>query len=629
MNSLRRKWLATTLALAVSWALASSVQAQSRADRVRTYLQAFHDLRLFHGAALVIEDGEVLFEGAFGEADVVAGAANTAQTRFRIASLTKQFTAALILRLDEEELLRIDDPVGRYIEEYPPENAERITLHHLLTHTSGLPSYTNLPGFMESRTEIPLSPGEILALTWEKPLSFEPGTDFEYSNSGYVLLGWIAERVTGMSYEEALQSYVLGPLELTDTGYDHHVVPAEGHATGHTRELTGYRSARLIDPSLPHAAGMLYSTVGDLARWATAMFPSGIAVAVGEPPGNDTDDEAGEEIEGQTGEEIEDETGAASADPSSSAGGALFRNAATLARMTTPALQSYAYGLVVRSRPIGHDSDVPIIEHSGGIFGFSSQLRVFPDQESLIVLLDNTSSDLGRILEGLTNILWGVEAVLPKPSIAERLLPIVQSGGVEAAMSRYDNWRLTRPDEYDYSPAQLFMLAGHFREEDPATAIAILEAYVKTTPEAAGVRFALSELHEEAGDLESAVAHITAALTYEPGVRALLDRLGELGVEPDPILLLPVVEVDPDQLPPLVGEYRIDPATTLTVTLEEGVLMAGRSGEDAFPLLPQAPTAFLLHGSAVQFVFEIRDGMAAAVSVVESEQRLTFPRIGS
>lgn len=573
------------LAAALVAALASAAEAQSRAERAEGYLRSFHDLRLFNGAALIVDDGEILFEGGFGRSDFARGAANVASTRFRVASLTKQFTAALILRLEEEGLLRVEDPVGRHIEEYPPEFAERITLHHLLTHTSGLPSYTSLPGFMDWEAATPFSPGEIVALTWEAPLSFEPGTEFEYSNSGYVLLGWIAERVTGLSYAEALRRYVLDPLELRDTGYDGSLRPPEGHAGGHTRDLVGYRPARRIDPSVPYSAGMLYSTVGDLARWATGLFVEG----------------------------------------------GLFRDPETLARMTTPGLESgsYGYGVGVRTRDIGRNRDVRTIEHSGGIFGFSAWLRVFPDHGRLIVLLDNASSDLGPLVEGLTSLLWGAEAVRPKPSIAERLLPIVEAGGVEAAMSRYDNWRRTRPEEYDYSPGQILRLAGHFRVDEPATAIAILEAYIAGTPEPPAIRFALSELHEEAGALEAAADHIREALMYHPGTARLLERLSELGVEPDPALRLPIVRVGPENLSLLVGEYRIDPATTLTVTLGDGVLTAARTGEAAFRLLPQSPSTFLMHGSVVQFVFDVVDGVAGAVSVVEADQRLVFPRIGN
>lgn len=658
MHPLRRNRPATALASALTLALAAGAQAQSpaeraewteRTERAEAFLQSFHDLRLFNGAALLVDEGEILFEGAFGASDLPGDEPNTPATRFRIASLTKQFTAALILRLEEEGLLGIDDPVGRHVEDFPREHADRITLHHLLTHTSGLPSYTRIPGFMETGAALPHSPPEILALVQDAPLSFEPGTDFEYSNSGYVLLGWIAERVTGMGYDEALRSYVLAPLELTDTGYDHERVPPEGHARGHARDLAGYRPARVIDPSVPYAAGMLYSTVGDLSRWAQALFLGGSA------------DTTAAELAGGVDAALAGDAMTAEEPGAEPVAGRLFRDSATLARMTTPAHASYAYGLVVRSHDVGDGRAVPVIEHSGGIFGFSSFLRVFPDHDRLIVLLDNTSSDLAPIVAGLTHILWGLDAAHPKPSIAERLLPIVESGGVEAAMSRFENWRRTRPEEYDYSPDQILMLAGHFRARDEgeegedrgegdegdegedrgdpgedesdasgegrATAVAILDAYIAATPASPAVRLTLSELHEETGDVQAAAAHVTAALTYEPGHRQLLERLGELGVEAPLPLQLPVVAVDAAALEPLVGEYRIDPATTLTVTLDEGVLMAGRTGEEAFPLLPQTPTAFLLQGSPVRLLFEIQDGVANAVSVEEGGRRLTFPRI--
>ncbi len=580
MKSLRQ----ACLALGLTLSLASAAYAQGRSERAESYLRSFHDLHRFNGAALVVDRGEVLFQGAFGFSELGADAPAQASTRFRIASLTKQFTAALILRLEEEGLLRIAAPVSEYIEEYPTPDGDRITLHHLLTHTSGLPSYTDIPGFMESGATTPLAPGEIIGLTWEEPLRFEPGTDFEYSNSGYVLLGWVAERVTGRTYDEALAEYVLDPLGLVDTGYDHHVAPPAGHASGYTRELMDYEPARPLDPSLPFSAGMLYSTVGDLGRWTSALLG--------------WDSTAGP-----------------------------FRDPTSAERMLTPELDSYGYGVGISVRDLGREREVRVIQHSGGIFGFSSVIRAFPDHHRLIVLLDNTSSDLGPIVEGLTNLLWGDEAVVPKPSIAERIVPIIESAGVEAAIERYRDWRRTRPDQYDYDPGQLMMLAGHYRERDPDIAIALLEAQAEEMPESPFTRYALSELYAASGDTTAAVTHVEAALTYNPGMPQLLARLALLGAEPDPALRLPVVGVEEDELGALVGVYRIDPATTLTVTVEDDALVAHRTDEPPFRLLPQSATTFLLHGSRVQLVFDVEGDNAVRVSILEAGQRLTFPRI--
>jgi CubicO group peptidase (beta-lactamase class C family) len=560
----------------------ASLAAQGRAERAETLLQAYHDQRLFNGSALVVDDGEVLFRGAFGFAST-DGTPNELSTRFRIASLTKQFTAAVILRLVEDSLVRLDASVREYVPEYPTPQGDQVTLHHLLTHTSGIPSYTDLPEFSGELLATPLTPGEIVALTWNDPLQFEPGTDFRYDNTGYVLLGWIIERVTGRPYDEALAELVLEPLGLGNTGYDHEPVAVSGHAAGFTRNLDGYEDATFIDPSLPHAAGMLFSTVDDLHRWGRGL------AGWDEGP---------------------------------------FTDPASAERMMTPGLEGYGYGVGINHRRIGREDSVRVIQHSGGIFGFATVLRIFPDHDRMIVLLDNTSSDLGPILSGLTNLLWGAEAPMPKPSIAERLLPIVESAGPEAAIDRYRNWKRSRPDQYEYGPGELMTLARHFNEAgDRETAAAILEAQAEDYPDMPVTRFALSELYVELGDTTRAVSHLETALRSNPGQPNLLQALLALGVEPPAALRMPTIRRSSEQVRPFVGSYRIDPATTLDVSLADDGLFAQRTGEAAFPLLPQAESTFLLEGSSIQFVFEMSGDEVVSVSILESGQRVTFQRL--
>ncbi|MDX1393560.1 MAG: serine hydrolase [Gemmatimonadota bacterium] len=555
--------------------------AQTRAERADRFMQAFHDQRRFNGVVLVADEGEILYRGAFGFADDEGGP-NDVSTRFRIASITKQFTAATIMRLVEAGALRLDAPIRDYIPEYPHPAGDSITIEHLLTHTSGIPSYTNLPSFAGEMLATEMTPGEIVALTWNEPLEFEPGSRFAYNNTGYVLLGWIVERVTGRPYEEALAELVLSPLGLEHTGYDHAKTPAAGHAAGYTRTLVGYEDATFIDPSLPHAAGMLYSTVDDLYRWGRAL--------VGWDPGP-------------------------------------FDDPATAERMMTPFLDGYGYGLGIGYRTIGREDSVRVIQHSGGIFGFATMLRVFPDHDRMIVLLDNTSSSLGPILDGLTNLLWGAEARLPKPSIAERLLPIVESGGPEAAMERYRNWRRTRPDDYEYGPGELMTLARHYHDAgDGETAAVILETHAEEFPDMPIAHYALHEIYVEMGDTTRAVSRLETALRSNPGQPNLLEALLNLGVEPPAALRMPPIEVPVEQLGRFAGSYRVDPTTTLDVELVDEGLTAARTDEPSFRLIPQAETTFLLEGSAIQFVFEIVGAEATAVSILESGQRVTFPR---
>ncbi len=590
----RRRWTAATLG---ALALATPVAGQAtRAERVETLLRAYHDVGRFNGAALVVDGGETLYEGAFGfarraedattaEGGTAAGEVpNEIDTPFRIASLPEQFTAALVLRLVERADLALDAPVRAYLPEYPTPQGDRVTIHHLLTHTSGIPSYTEVPGFMEERADEPLGPPEIVALTGSEPLRFEPGSRFEYDDTGYVLLAWIVERVTGRPYEEVLRELVLDPVGLEHTGYDHDRVPGAGRARGYARTLDGYEAAPVIGPSLPFPAGMPYSTVEDLGRWAEALSRF-------EP-------------------------------------GRPFERPETLGRLLTPFLDGYAYGIAVGERSIGREDGVRVLEHGGGIFGFSSALRVFPDQRRVIVLLDNTASALGAIADGLTNLLWGAEAPMPKPSIAERLLPIVETGGVDAALERYRTWRRTRPDGYDYGPGELARLASHVRERGrPEDAIRILETATELYPDSTGPRLALSELEAARGDTAGAVSQLEAALSWHPGEPRLLQPLLELRIEPAAALRLPVVELVPEAMERLTGRYRIDPTTSLDIRHEDGGLVAQRTGEDAFPLLPQGETTFLLEGSPIQLVFRLEDGRAAAVSILESGQRVTFERI--
>jgi CubicO group peptidase (beta-lactamase class C family) len=563
-------------------ASAEPLLGQSRAVRAERFLQTYNDLRLFNGAALVVDDGDVLFRGAFGFS-AEDGGANKPETRFRIASITKQFTAALVMRLVEEGSLDLDATIREYLPEYPTPQGDQVTIHHLLTHTSGIPSYTNLPSFGGEMLAVARSPGEIVGMTWEDELEFEPGTDFSYNNTGYVLLGWIVERVTGQSYDEALADRVLRPLELANTGYDRFTTPPVGHAAGFTRTLTSYEPATFIDPSLPHAAGMLYSTVDDLHAWGRAL------VGLDDGP---------------------------------------FQDPSSTALMLTPGLEGYGYGVGISRRTIGREDSVRVIQHSGGIFGFSTMLRVFPDHDRMIVLLDNTSSDLGPILEGLTNMLWGAEAPLPRPSIAERLLPIVESAGPEPAMARYTDWKRTRPDQYEYGRGELMRLAGHFRDTgDSKTAAVILETQVEEFPDAPVARFALGEMYLELGDTTRAIGHLERALESSPGQPNLLQALLDLGVEPPAALRIPITALDRGLLAPLAGSYRIDPATTLDITLDEDGLTAARTGEVAYRLLPQSEVTFLLEGSAIQFIFDVSSGPAASVSILEAGRRVTYPRV--
>ena len=287
-------------------------------------------------------------EQGYGFADRDQKTPNGPQTRFLIGSNTKQFTAAAILLLQVQGKLKVTDLICTYIPQCPTAWGV-ITIKELLTHTSGIPDYLAQPDFVDYEGQ-PSTPLQIIAHFRDLPLDFAPGTTWAYSNSGYILLGYIIEQVSGMSYEAFLQKYIFTPLNLSDTGYDHN---SNGVAIGYTN---GYSAtpAVPIDPSVPFAAGGLYSTVEDMNRWEQALTTDALLPA------------------------------------------------ASRAEMFAPQYGTmaagYGYGFI-----IGTDSGRPIIWHDGAISGFASIEARYPvDAVTVIILSNQYSAAVQTILEGIS-----------------------------------------------------------------------------------------------------------------------------------------------------------------------------------------------------------------------------------
>ncbi len=235
------------------------------AAQIDAYLSHLAESGVLSGAVLVAQHG-MLFSKGYGLADKDARIANTPQTMFRIGSITKQFTAMAILILQQRGKLHVQDHICLYIPDCP-QDWQPITLYHLLTHTSGIPDYTNFPDFVATWTQ-PTTPDQLIARFKNEPLDFPPGTIFRYSNSGYILLGYIIERVTGEGYATFLRENIFDPLKMLHTGYDRKYPPLPQHATGYYQ---GYVKPDAYDMSVLYAAGALYSTVEDLYVWDQAL----------------------------------------------------------------------------------------------------------------------------------------------------------------------------------------------------------------------------------------------------------------------------------------------------------------------------------------------------------------------
>jgi CubicO group peptidase (beta-lactamase class C family) len=223
----------------------------------------------FSGSVVISKGDRILLDKGYGRAVYPAGATNTGATRFRIGSLTKQFTAAAILELRDEGRLSLDDLVCRYVQPCPEAWAE-IKLVHLLTHVSGIPSYSALPNY-ENIKALPISTAELLALIRSLPVQFAPGSGFEYSDSGYAVLGAVIEQVSGSSYAEFMQAKILDPLGMTETACSN--LSASGaSARGYVSADDGWHPAPVVDASVVFSSSGMYSTTRDLLRWARALM---------------------------------------------------------------------------------------------------------------------------------------------------------------------------------------------------------------------------------------------------------------------------------------------------------------------------------------------------------------------
>jgi CubicO group peptidase (beta-lactamase class C family) len=332
-------------------------EADPRAQQMVDFLNGEFDGGRFIGTVMVAQNGEILVNQGFGQADAQAGIPNLPETQFRIGSLTKQFTAAAVLKLQEQGLLNVQDPVAKYLPDYPRGN--EITIHHLLTHTAGIPNYErrrDLPEVVQS----PIALDDLIATFANQPLEFLPGQQYQYSSSGYVVLTKIIELVSGKAYADYLESQFFAPLNMASTGYDYLSPELPNPATGYHLTPGGPRPAILTDSSWPTGAGALYSTVGDLYRWDRALY--------------------GEEVLSM-----------------------VSRQAFFTPYVDTRQGTHYGYGW-----DIGTTAGRPSIAHGGGIFGFASFMTRFPEDDAVIIVLSNGIQMPPRIIaEGLSQILFG------------------------------------------------------------------------------------------------------------------------------------------------------------------------------------------------------------------------------
>jgi CubicO group peptidase (beta-lactamase class C family) len=563
--------LGAALLLAASVACRSdepgTVGAVDHAAKIDDVVTAFHDAGQLNGSVLVAENGEVIYEKGVGWANVAWEIPNTPDTKHRIGSVTKQFTSALVLQLAEEGKIELQAPIRTYLPGYPEPQGSKVTVHHLLNHTSGIPSYTGLPDF-GAMVRDPYEPDELIAVVSSLPLEFEPGTDWAYNNSGYFLLGRILENVTGEDYADLLRERLLAPVGLDDSGYDDYAGIESREAEGYRNALTGLEHAAYLDTSLPYAAGMMYSTVRDLYAWDRALYD----------------------------------------------GATPFGEMGTKELWFTPGLQDYAYGWHVADVQVGEEGPtVRVIEHGGGINGFSTAFRRYPGQQNLVVVIDNAEGNSGAVADQIARVLYDQPVEAPKPEIARVVVSTFEQEGTEAGIVEYRRLRAEAPDAYDFSERQLNTLGYHFLGKgETETAIAVFRLNVEQYPDAFNTYDSLGEAYREAGQIDLAIENYRRSVELNPGNANGRRALVEMGVELEEAegLSLPV-----ETLERYVGDYEIQPGFELTVMREGTRLFTQATGQPRFEIFAQSETRFYVKEfpAQIEFVVEASGPASSAI----------------
>ena len=335
--------------------------AQTMPQEIDELLKAYNNQGSFNGAALVAQKGKILFQGGYGHKNASANTFNDSNTVFQIGSITKQFTSAIILQLQEQHKLSVEDKLSKYIPKYP--NGSNITIENLLNHTSGIHNY-NDEAFMERYAGRPINIDSLIGLFRNVPPDCKPGEKFHYSNSNYILLGVIIEKITGKSYYCVIRENIFQPLGLNHSGFDFASLKSPDKATGFAKLTPKIKKpSPIVDSSVMYAAGSIYSTIGDLYKWDRALYTDNIL------------------------------------------------HDSSLQKAFTPFKNNYGYGWLIDSA-YGKKA----VLHEGGTLGFASFIGHIPEDSTCIILLDNKQSNgLLKIAEDINAILNKQPYDFPKP----------------------------------------------------------------------------------------------------------------------------------------------------------------------------------------------------------------------
>ena len=549
--------------------------AQDHAAKIQEMLTLANKYRQFNGSVLVAENGKIIYKGAYGPANMEWNIPNTPDTKFRLGSITKQFTATVIMQLVEQGKIKLDAKLSDYLPDYRKDTGSKVTIHHLLTHTSGIPSYTSQPGFFENVSRNPYKVDEFVKKYASGDLEFEPGSKYTYNNSGYFLLGAIIERVTGKPYEQVLKENIFDPLGMKNTGYDHHNTILPKRASGYSKTPDGYTNAAYLDMSIPYAAGSLYSTVEDLYLGDQALYTDKVL------------------------------------------------SAQSKALMYKPFLDEYAYGWVVTNASFKqNDQPVQMITHDGGINGFTTTIARFPKEKNLIVMLDNTGSGyLNKLSDSIAKILYNQPYEPPKISVVSVIEKTIAEKGIEAGIAQYRDLKAKQTATYDFAEPELNRLGYQLlRTGKPKDAIEIFKLNVEAYPQRSNTYDSLGEAYMTINERELALQNYKKSLELNQNNTNAADIIKRLEKPP--------VVVDAKLFDTYVGEYEVGPGFVLRVFREGDKFMTQATGQGVFEIFSESETVFYPRAFVAKLTFvKDADGKVAEIRIDQNGKVTVGKRI--
>jgi CubicO group peptidase (beta-lactamase class C family)/Tfp pilus assembly protein PilF len=538
--------------------VANSTLAQGKAEQLDKLMQKYFEYGKFNGSVLVSLDGKTMLNKGYGYANMEWKQNNAPNTKHRLGSVTKQFTALLILQFAEKGQLDLHKPISTYLPDYPKKTGDIVTIHHLLTHASGIPNYTSIKGLIREHSMDRFSPEEFLDFFKDLDLEFEPGTQFNYSNSGYFLLGYILETISGMSYEDLLVNQIFQPLGMNDTGSDSHSAVIANRAAGYEKSRRSYVNARYLDMSAVYAAGFMYSTTEDLAKWDAALYTNKLLTAE-------------------------------------------YMDLFLKPHQETKEGFYYGYGWAHGDLPIGTSSDVvSLVSHDGGINGFNTRITRVKEDKAFIVMLNNTgAAPLRDIERAILAILYDKSYNEPKESLARATGFLAEEGKFKEAI-KFFNANVDN-DKYDFLESEINELGYQFMyAKNMEGAATVFEANMKRFPNSFNVYDSYGEAMLYSGKRKQAIKYYERSLELNPDNQNGKDMLQRMGIT---YTAKPDMDVEDMDFSRFEGKYDMGQGLYIDVFKKEGKIFAEATGQGTFELRAVSESLFIAKGINAQLTF--------------------------